>query len=199
MTDKKFAVKNKKEQFTKKRGSRLPLILILLAAAAAVITGTVLLIGGSGDTRADLPFGNPETGSRSYIGRVVKMTAIEPSVEGDRVVIPLEQLDAHEIVSFEIDNRDGFAVPMMAYITPSGRIFTGSSMCEPCQGRSFFLAGETLVCETCRTTYTIESHEFISGSPACGKYPPVYMPPVVENGMVRIALDDILQWQIRAY
>jgi len=99
---------------------------------------------------------------------------------------------------FEIENNENQLVPLMMYITPSGRIFAGSSMCEPCRGRTFSLAGETLVCDTCKTTYNIETHEFISGSPTCGKYPPVNMSPIIEDGMVIIELEEVLNWKIRA-
>lgn len=199
MTEKNFQTSNKKEQFAKKSGRKMPMIIVLLAILAAGVLGTVVLLGSSGGTANDLPFGEPAASTRSYIGRVVSMTPVEPLIEADRVSISLDLLEASDIVYFEVENQDGFQVPLMAYITPSGRVFTGSSMCEPCQGRYFSLAGETLVCDSCRTTYTIESHEFISGSRDCGSYPPVYMKPVVENGIVSIALEDILQWQIRTY
>ncbi len=127
------------------------------------------------------------------------MARVDVVVDQEWASIPLDVLEEADIVYFEVENSDGFMVPMMAYITPSGRIFSGSSMCEPCRGRYFFLAGEALVCDNCRTTYTIESHEFISGSTACGSYPPVYMEPVLEDGMVRVSMQDILHWEIRAY
>lgn len=199
MSNKNRKQQSKKEQFTRSSKSRLPLLVALLILAVAGVGGTVLMAGNSDDPAVDSPFGDPVAGSRSYVGRTVRMTPLEPVIESGRVNIPLEQLESYEMVSFEIENSEGFPVPLMAYITPSGRVFTGSSMCEPCQGRAFFLAGETLVCDTCRTTYTIESHEYLSGSLDCGSYPPVYMQPSIENGMVSIDLEDILQWRIRTY
>jgi hypothetical protein len=199
MATKNINRKSKKEQFIKQSSGRKPLLIAILLVAVIGTVAAGLLLRGPGAEDDGAYFGEPAVQTRSYIGRVVPMTAIEPLIEGGWVSIPLTLLEENDIVYFEVENNEGFLVPLMAYITPSGRIFTGSSMCEPCQGRSFFLAGETLVCETCRTTYTIESHEFISGSQDCGRYPPVYMQPVIENGMVSIALEDILQWQIRTY
>ena len=144
-------------------------------------------------------FGEPEVESRSYVGKVISMTDVEPLMEDELIKIPLAEVESHGIVSFAVENDEGFAVPLMAYITPSGRVFAGSSMCEPCRGRTFSLAGETLVCDVCRTTYTIEDHQFIAGSQACGAYPPVYMEPLVENGTINIALAKVLNWRIRAY
>lgn len=199
MTSKKINKVDKKDQFTKGPGSKLPMIMAIIAIAAVGIIGAVLLFSDSNEQALDSPFGEPTAETRSYMGKVVSMTTVEPVISTTLAGIPLEQLEKNDIVYFEVENSDGFMVPLMAYITPTGRIFTGSSMCEPCQGRYFSLAGETLVCDTCRTTYTIESHEFISGSVACGAYPPVYMEPVIDNKMVSIPLADILQWETRVY
>ncbi len=171
-------------------------VLIVAVAAIAVITGYYLLQGSNNDETASSE--SPVLEERSYIGEFVSMTAVEATIEGEWLIIPLAVVDEHGIVYFEAENDEGFQVPLMAYVGPSGRIFAGSSMCEPCRGRTFSLAGETLVCDTCRTTYTIEEHEFISGSPVCGKYPPVSMEPIVEDGLIKIPLENILSWRIRA-
>lgn len=194
-----FSSTGKREQFTGKDRNKLPLLVAIAVVSIAVVVGVILLTGGKSEQPLSFAFGEPQADTRTYMGRVVSMTRVEVENDGDYASIPLEVLESSDIVYFEVENREGFMVPLMAYITPSGRIFSGSSMCEPCQGRYFSLAGETLVCDTCRTTYTIESHEFISGSTDCGSYPPVYMEPVVENGMVSIAMQDILNWEIRAY
>jgi hypothetical protein len=191
--------KSKKEQFTGKKESRLPFIaggLILIGVAVLLI---FIFRGGDEEESAVTYFGDPVAAERSYVGRVASMTEVEALVEGDWITLPLETVEQADIVYFEVENNEGFSVPLMAYITPSGRLFAGSSMCEPCRGRYFSLAGETLVCDTCRTTYTIEEHRFITGSPACGSYPPVYMSPEVDGDKVKIALAQVLQWRIRAY
>ncbi len=199
MTNGNLNQSSKKEQFTKKptRSKSIIIAILLVAIIGAAIVGFVF--NGSEAETDDSLLGEPSALTRSYIGRVVSMTEIEPDVTGEWVNISLSLLEQKDIVYFEIENDEGFMVPMMTYITPTGRIFAGSSMCEPCEGRYFSLAGETLVCDTCRTTYTIEGREFISGSQDCGSYPPVAMRTKVENGIVSIALEDILAWRIRAY
>jgi hypothetical protein len=199
---KKGQVTGKKEQFTNSgKRSNMPLVLGLLSLA--VIGGLVFFIVTRGNKAEEQAqgsyFGEPVSETRSYVGRYLSMTTVEPEVDGEWIVLPLQTVEENSIVYFEVENNQGFMVPLMAYITPSGRLFAGSSMCEPCRGRYFSLAGETLVCDTCRTTYTIESHQFISGSRACGSYPPVYMSPQVENGVVKIALAQVLEWRIRAF
>ncbi len=190
----------KKNQFQtdrpQQRKGLLYIIVIVLIAGLALVSGYYLQQAGSSEAVG--VSGEQVLAERSYIGEFISMTTVEATIDGEWLTIPLDVVDQNSIVYFEAENDEGFVVPLMAYVGPSGRIFAGSSMCEPCRGRTFSLAGDTLVCDTCRTTYTLEQHEFISGSPVCGKYPPVSMDPVVEEGLVKIPLVNILSWRIRA-
>jgi len=188
--------KGKKEQFTQATKRKKA---VLLAVVLAVVGVAAVVLVTSRPDRVDVHyFGEPVAAPRSYVGRVVSMTRVEPLVENGEIKIPLTELDRYNIVYFELENDQGTLVPLMAYITPSGRLFAGSSMCEPCRGRTYSLAGETLVCDSCRTTYTIEDHKFISGAVICGSYPPVNMNPVVRDGVVVIDHQQVLNWRIRA-
>ncbi len=186
---------NKRDQFTQSNKSKLPIIAL---AIGIVVIAAFLFIRTAGKDKAEgAYFGEAVASSRSYVGEFISMTSISPTIDGDKVKLSLEEIDKNNIVFFEIANDSNEQVPLMAYITPSGRLFVGSSLCEPCRGRTFSLAGETLVCDTCRTTYDVETHEYISGSPVCGQYPPVNMNPVVVDGEVEIQLQDILSWKSR--
>ncbi len=187
---------DKKKQFTQHQKSKTPLVIV---AVALVVFAVVAYVMFKPAEEANVEyFGEPVAAARSYVGKFVSMTAVEPEINGDKIQIPLSVVDENDIVFFELENSEGFVVPLMAYITPSGRLFAGSSMCEPCRGRTFSLAGETLFCDVCRTTYTIEDHNFISGAVACGSYPPVNLNPVVEDGVINIELKEVLDWRIRA-
>ncbi|MBS3977950.1 MAG: DUF2318 domain-containing protein [Syntrophomonadaceae bacterium] len=191
--------KGKKEQFTERPKLNIPLLLVLLAATLAIVgVGVALPAFLKPNLVSEEYLGEPVASPRSYVGRVVSMTPIKPVVSEGQIKFPLAIVDKYHIVFFELQNDQGFQVPLMAYITPTGRLFAGSSMCEPCRGRTFSLAGETLVCDTCRTTYTIEGRKFISGAAICGTYPPVDMNPVVKDGMVIIDQQKVLSWRIRA-
>jgi len=186
---------NKRDQFTKPTKSKLP--LIALSLGVILIAAFLFVKAGSKDKVEGVFFGEQVAAERSYVGEFISMTAIEPIIEADTVKLSFDEIDKKNIVFFEIENNENQLVPLMAYITPSGRLFVGSSFCEPCKGRTFSLAGETLVCDTCRTTYNVETHEYISGSPVCGKYPPVNMNPEIVNGEVVIQLENILSWRSR--
>ena len=186
---------NKRDQFTQPNKSKLP--LIALGLGVILIAALIFVKAGNKEKVEGVFFGDQVAATRSYVGEFISMTAIEPNLEAQTVKLSLDEIDKNNIVFFEVENNENQPVPLMAYITPSGRLFVGSSLCEPCKGRTFSLAGETLVCDTCRTTYDVENHEYISGSPVCGKYPPVNMNPKVVNGEVIIQLEDILSWRSR--
>lgn len=187
---------DKKEQFTNPQKSKLPIIIAIVLTIIATVV-IILIFSNRSSNKEGKYFGEPVVDSRSYIGKVISMTTITPEIKEGNVVFPLNEVDNNNIVYFELENSEAELVPLMAYITPSGRLFVGSSMCEPCRGRTFSLAGETMVCDTCKTTYNIETQEFISGAPACGKLPPINMNPKVENGDVIFDYDEVLDWRIR--
>lgn len=190
---------SKKEQFTQPEKNKIPVIIGYISVAlVAILVLIFLLSSGESNENSINYFGDPVAEARSYMGKVISKTEITPDVIGGEIRIPLELVDRHNIVSFKLPNNEGVLVPLMAYITPSGRLFVGSSMCEPCGGRTFSLAGETLLCDACRTTYTIEDHVFISGSRACGQFPPVYLNPRVVDGIIIIDLQSVLTWRRRA-
>ncbi|HSW36392.1 MAG TPA: Fe-S-containing protein [Candidatus Limnocylindrales bacterium] len=186
---------SKKKQFTRPQKSKLPLVIGSVVLIAAVVFAVMAFTRPSEDNIEY--FGEPVVASRSYVGQLIPMTVVEPVVENNQIKIPLAEVDDYNIVTFELANDEGTLVPLMAYITPSGRLFVGTSLCEPCGGRTFSLAGETLVCGACRTTYNIEDHTFISGSEICGRFTPVNLYPTVDDGMISIDLEQVLNWRIR--
>ena len=104
--------------------------------------------------------------------------------------IKLADVDQLNIVDFELKNSQNVSVPMMAYITSSGGLFVGHSACA-CGSLTYFLAGEALVCSSCRSTFTIEDQEFISGAASVGSEPPARIKYVIEDGMIVIDLSDL--------
>lgn len=185
---------SKKEQFTKPRRNN-KLLIVALLLIAGIAAGAAIWLGSRVNDN-DLE-GQAVLAARSYVGRRVAMTTIEVGLSDGQVVFPLDLVDRHSIVYFEVKNDRSEAVPLMAYVTPSGRLFAGSSMCEPCRGRKFTLAGKTLVCDTCRTTFDIETQLFLAGVLSCGNLPPVDMEPQIKDGTVSIDYQKILDWKPR--
>jgi len=130
------------------------------------------------------------TSPRSYVGKVVQSQPVQPVIENGQARIKLADVDQLNIVDFELKNSQNVSVPIMAYITSSGSLFVGHSTCA-CGSLKYFLAGEALVCSSCRTTFTIEEQEFISGAASVGNDPPTRIKYVIEDGMIVIDLSDL--------
>jgi len=179
---------SKKEQFTKGTKSRLPILagmIALLVACGMLIYLGLSLFQAMDAGRLEKPVASP----RSYVGRVVYSQPILPDVENGKVRIKLADVEKWDIVEFELENNRNIKVPAMAYITSSGRLFVGHRQCA-CGGQNFFLAGEALVCGSCRTTFTIEDQKFISGAVSAGDNPPARITAVTQNGMIVIDQSD---------
>ncbi len=136
----------------------------------------------------------PVAASRSYIGKVVAAQIMEPVVENGQVMLKLADVDQANIVRFELANDLGDPVPMMAYITSSGRLYAGDALCA-CGCSEFVLAGKALVCNNCRSTYDIENQNYLSGAAICEQYPPTSMQPVVQDGWIMISQSKVLNWR----
>jgi len=177
----------KKVHSNNKKNRKIPVSIFLVLFAVVVI---LIYLGVSSKTpQSDLP-GKVVAEPRSYIGKIEQAQTIQPDFNDGQVRIELADVDRLNIVDFELSNNKGEIVPVMAYITSSGRLFVGNSICA-CGGIKFSLAGEVLVCDSCRTTFTIEDQKFMSGSVTAGKNPPARIKSVVENGMIVIEQSDV--------
>lgn len=137
----------------------------------------------------------PEVSSKvSYSGQAFGMTDIEANVEDGRISIPLDAVLKNKIVRFNYENK-GQNLPLLAYITPSGKAVTAVSVCEPCRSTRFHIKGKSMVCNACATEWKLETLQGIKGG--CLNYPPDYIPSLVENGRVWIEEKAVTQWRPR--
>lgn len=166
-------------------GALAILAFVLVLAAAFYLYPRIT----SGNTKASAA-GAVVAAPRSYVGRVEHATTVVPELTDGRASLSLSDVDRLNIVDFQWENGKGDPVAVMAYITSSGHLFVGHSQCG-CGGDKFFLAGEVLVCNACRTTFTIEDQEFLSGSTTAGKNPPSRIRSAVEDGMIVIDQADL--------
>ncbi len=137
----------------------------------------------------------PEVSNRvSYSGQAIGMTDIEAVLEDGRISIPLDAVLTNKIVRFNYENK-GLSLPLLAYITPSGKAVTAVSVCEPCRSTRFHIKGKTMVCNSCATEWKLETLQGIKGG--CLNYPPDYIPSIVENGRIWIDERAVSQWRPR--
>lgn len=86
-----------------------------------------------------------------------------------KIILPLEVVKEKKFVKFDYIANSG-TIPLLAYVTEDGNVVTAISICEPCNSTNFHIIGSNLICNSCGTTWDLNSLRPISGS--CGKYPP---------------------------
>lgn len=137
----------------------------------------------------------PKVGEKvDYTGQTVRMIDIQAKVEKGKISIPLDMVMEKKIVRFEYEGGDA-VIPLVAYITQSGRVVTAVSMCEPCRSTRFHIKEKTLVCNACATEWNLETLQGISGG--CLNYPPDVVQSTIEKGKILIDEKIVAQWKPR--
>jgi len=166
--------------------------LIALLAVALPVSWWILResppTGSEGTPRS------PVMENVSYQGRSVAMTKVEAIVGKGVVEVPVDLVKEKKLIYFEYRQGDT-RIPMLAYITPSGRLVAAVSICEPCNSTSFHIEGNEMVCNACFTRWNLETLKGISGG--CLNYPPDVLPHFIREGKAMIKGNDVMNWKPR--
>jgi nitrite reductase/ring-hydroxylating ferredoxin subunit len=184
---------DKKEKVLGEKRKKPYWVLISLAVLAIILAGTGYWIidGNTGS--------NPKVSTQpklnekvDYAGQPVRMTDIQAKVENGKISIPLDELKEKKMVRFEYQ---GNGVPLLAYLTPSGRVVTAVSMCEPCRSTRFHINDKKIVCNACGTEWNLETLKGIQGG--CLNYPPDVIPSTIAKDRIQIDEKIVTQWRPR--
>lgn len=165
--------------------------LAALAALAAFVVGLVFARTWS-PVHTEMVRQQKVAEGIDYRGQQVRMTEITSQVRDGRVVLPLSEIKEAKLIRTTYGPR---TLPLLAYISPSGRVITAVSMCEPCRSTRFHIQDNVLVCNSCFTKWDLESLSGIQGG--CLNYPPDVLSSVVEGDDVLIDEHLVLNWQPR--
>jgi len=186
---------DKKEKVLGKKKKRPYWVPVFLAAVAAilVVVGYWVVQGNTG--------ANPKVSSQpkvsdkvDYAGQSIRMTDVQASVEKGIISIPLEVVKEKKMVRFEYENN-GFRMPLLAYLAPSGRVVTAVSLCEPCRSTRFHIEDKKIVCNACATEWNLETLKGIQGG--CLNYPPDVIPSTIDKDRIQIDEKIVAQWKPR--
>jgi hypothetical protein len=124
----------------------------------------------------------------------IASTMIASRVEGPFIIVSLKEIKEKRIVRFV--DPDGIQnIPILAYITPSGKLVTAMSISESCRSRDFFLQGENIHCASCPSYWNASSLEAYA---CCQKYYPEPIQSSVLGDEVRVDKELIRKWQARS-
>jgi hypothetical protein len=186
---------DKKEKVLGERKRKLYWVPISLAVVAVVLGGVGYWLI-KGDSAADPRVSSQPkvSGKVNYAGQKIAMTDIQAKAEKGKISIPIDVVKEKKMVRFEYENN-GLRVPLLAYVTPSGRVVTAVSMCEPCRSTRFHIEDKKIVCNACNTEWDLETLKGIQGG--CLNYPPDVIPSTIEKDRIQIDEKIITQWKPR--
>lgn len=169
----------------------IPVSLGILAGILIAV-GYWVIEGNTGSTKVT---SQPKVSEKvDYSGQTVRMTDFQAKMEKGKISIPLKTVEEKKLLRFEYQ-ENGTVIPLVAYITQTGRIVTAVSMCEPCRSTRFHINDKKLVCNACGTEWNLETLKGIQGG--CLNYPPDVIPSTLENGQIQIDQKIIAQWKPR--
>ena len=129
-----------------------------------------------------------------YSQTAQQMENISAKVDNGKIIVPLDILEAKKFIKFLYGDATS-GLPMLAYISSEGKIVTAVSMCEPCNSTDFHIKGDKLICNSCGSTWELNTLTAVSGS--CGRYPPDAVPNTVAGNEIRIDEQIVARWQRR--
>ncbi len=163
----------------------------LLLAIVFLVIFTAHLPGGPNPTIA----GQPEVAMASSFADVALTPAPIPvRISGGMITFPLSLLLEKKFVQFDYAS-EGTSVPLLAYISPEGKLVTSVRICEPCNSRTFRIEGTELACGNCETRWKLNNLEGLQGS--CQKYPPEPIPSRLNGNVVEIDEHFVKNWKMR--
>jgi uncharacterized Zn finger protein (UPF0148 family) len=123
-----------------------------------------------------------------------QMAPIQAKIENGKVIVSLDEVKEKKFVRFTYGDAAS-GLPMLAYVSGEGKIITAVSMCEPCNSTAFHIKGDKIVCNSCGSTWELNTLQSVSGS--CGKYPPDVIPNTIVGKGIQIDEQIVARWQRR--
>ena len=176
----------------KKKISTWKIIAVILVAA--VVPASWLILRGGPQAESKGINGTQVMERVNYQNQSVSMTKVDVTVQQEAVEVPLDLVKKEKLVSFEYLRPDG-RIPLLAYITPAGKLVTAVSVCEPCNSTRFHIEGNQMVCNSCFTRWDLETLKGISGG--CLNYPPDTLRHKIQGRKLTIKELDLKNWKPR--
>ncbi len=168
---------------------------IALFAIAALTTVVIFLAGCSGDAgnQINLPprtsgsSGQTASNETSVPKSTVAPTWITPEIVDTTITVPLDLVQTKINTHFEVALDKGKAY-FMAY-TFGGKTYVRADICPPCRSISYSLVKDTLVCDSCGTSFKALDGAGVRG--ACVNYPKASVPYETVDGKILMNKADL--------
>ena len=161
----------KKQKFTEPKKSKAGLYSVVGIVVVAIIISSYFLLGNNNKLSTSVNKA-ADTGQKiTYSPNDKLEQTVVPStiVNGKAQVTTLNIVKEKKFIKTEY-KANGKTVPLTAFIQPNGKVMVAVSFCEPCKGDSFHISDNHIICDTCGTTWDLQTLKGISGG--CQTYPP---------------------------
>lgn len=128
-----------------------------------------------------------------YRDEEIRSTAVTATMVNGKIAVPLRQVQEHRLVRF-FDPEGIQEIPVIAYITPQGKLVTAISRSDHCGSTDFYLKGNNIHCASCPSYWNMASLEAYA---CCQRYYPDPIPSTVSGDMVVIEPSLVREWQGR--
>jgi hypothetical protein len=200
-------LENKRERF--EEAGRFPARKVAILS----IVATVLIVGGfiayQSWTSSQQVGGDAVASDVQYPSGKVDAAALDTASQtGEGISFSLAELKQGYIGSMSYQRSTpmpaafqeitgGNSLPLLAYVSPQGRLVVATSFCEPCRSDKFHIEGNTLVCNTCFTRWDLDTLAGVGGG--CMDYPPEEVTAQVQGDTVTVASAALESWVPRAF
>ncbi len=191
---KRHSIEQKRRRIAEQKRAKKNTTLMIVAIGMIIVAAIAFGINYSQSKKNQV--GGTEVGPTQNYSQAekVEMTDIDSVVENGKITTSLKAIKDNTIVGFQYKGEQEF--PLLAYISPSGKLVTAVSMCEPCKSTRFHIEGDQLVCNACGTRWILNTLKGISGG--CVDYPPDEVSNDVQGDKVLIDEKIIKEWKPRA-
>ena len=132
------------------------------------------------------------TAVKAYANRTIELSPPETyTVEGDRITVPLEQVNDGHLHRFEYTTPGRVNVRWIVVRKPGGGSYgVGLDACDVCGNAVYYERGSQVVCKRCDVVMNINTIGFKGG---CNPIPLAYS---IEEGKMVFQLEDILAGEV---
>jgi uncharacterized membrane protein len=128
-----------------------------------------------------------------YTGEPLGMTEVNATLREGYLIIALADVRNNKFVRAWYDAPTA-QLPVIAYISPKGRLVTAIGITEPCGNSNYTIVDNHIHCSNCTGEWDMNS---MTAFGSCPKYNPDPVPSKVDGDNVLIAVNDLNRWNRR--
>jgi uncharacterized protein len=128
-----------------------------------------------------------------YTGEILGMTEIQSDKREGYFILSLEDIRLNKFVRAWYD-APTTQLPIIAYISPKGRLVTAIGVTEPCGESDYTIVDDHIHCGSCTGEWDMNTMQAFG---ACPKYYPLPIQSSIDGSTVLIAEADLQNWRRR--